>query len=61
MLKYNFFTAMKKNEDLKLKKHKLKRIILYIHCVDLLIWSLTQLHFPFYYFSVIYYDFLKIP
>ena len=35
------------------KKYILKYIILYVHCVDLLIWSLTQLDFPFYDFSVI--------
>ena len=52
---------MKKNIDLKLQqKNILKHTILYVHCVDLLIWSLTQLDFPFYDFSVIYYDFLKL-
>ena len=33
---------------------------LYVHCVDLLIWSPTQLSFSFYDFSVINYDFLKL-
>ena len=53
---------MKKNIDLKLqqKKYILNHIILYVHCVDLLIWSLTQLNFLFYDFSVIYYDFSKL-
>jgi hypothetical protein len=52
---------MKKNIDLKLQQkiYILKHIILYIHCVDLLIWSLTQLNFPVYDFSVIYYNFQK--
>ena len=48
---------MKKSIDLKLQqKNILKHTILYIHYVDLLIWSLTQLDFSFYDFSVIYYD-----
>ena len=52
---------MKKSIDLKLQqKNILNHIILYIHCVDLLIWSPTQLDFSFYDFSVIYYDFLKL-
>ena len=51
---------MKKNIDLKLQqKNILKHIILYVHCVDLLIWSPTQLDFLFYNFSMIYYDFFK--
>ena len=37
-----------------------KYTILYVHCVDLFIWSPTQLDFLFYDFSVIYYDFLKL-
>jgi hypothetical protein len=37
----------------------LKYSILYVHCVELLIWSLTQFDFSFYDFSVIYYDFSK--
>ena len=41
-------------------KNILKHTILYVHCVDLLIWSLTQLNFLFYDFSVIYYDFSKL-
>ena len=56
-----FFTAMKKSIDLKLQqKSILKHIILYVHCVVLLNWSLTQLNFLFYDFSVIYYDFSKL-
>jgi hypothetical protein len=39
---------------------RLKHTILYIHCVDLLMWSPTKLDFPFYDFSVIYYDVSKI-
>ena len=42
------------------KKNILKRTILYVHCVDLLIWSLIQLDFLFYDFFVIYYDFSKL-
>ena len=42
------------------EKVVLKHTILYIHCVDLLMWSLTKLDFPFYDFSIIYYDFSKI-
>ena len=41
-------------------KNILKHIILHVQCVDLLIWNLSQLDFPFYDFSVIYYDFSKL-
>jgi hypothetical protein len=41
-------------------KNVLKHIILYVHCVDLLILSPTQLDFSFYEFSMIYYDFSKL-
>ena len=41
-------------------KNVLKRTILYVHSVDLLIWSPTQLNFLFYNFFVIYYNFLKL-
>jgi len=53
---------MNKSIDLKLQqKNILKHTILYVHCVDLLIWSLTQLDFfLFYNFSMIYYDFSKL-
>ena len=35
--------------DLKLQqKFILKHAILYVHCVDLLMWSPTKLDFPFY-------------
>ena len=56
----HFFTAMKKSIDLKLQqKNILKHIILYIHCVDLLIWSPTQLDFSFYdFFYLAYPNFL---
>ena len=42
------------------QKFILKHTILYIYCVDLLMWSPTKLDFLFYNFSMIYYDFLKI-
>jgi hypothetical protein len=55
-----FFTAMKKIIDLKLQpKNKVKHDILYVHFVDLLIWSPIQLDFPFYE-SMICYDFSKM-
>jgi len=38
----------------------LKHIILYVQCVDLLMWSPTKLNFSFYVFSMIYNDFSKI-
>ena len=41
------------------KKNILKYTILYVHSVDILIWSPTQLNFLFYNFSVIYYGFSK--
>ena len=50
---------MKKSIDISYIKKILKHNILYVHCVDLLIWSLTKLNFSFYDFSVIYYDFSK--
>ena len=56
-----FFTGIKKSIDLKpQQKNILKHTTLYVHCVDLLIWSLIQLDFPFYDFSMIYYDFSKL-
>ena len=42
------------------KNFVLQHTILYVYCVDLLIQSLTQLDFPFYNFSLIYYDFSKL-
>ena len=42
------------------KKFVLKHTVLYIHYVDLLMWSPTKLDFSFYDFSMIYYDFSKI-
>jgi hypothetical protein len=36
-----------------------KKLILYVYCVDLLIWSSKQLDFPFYDFFI-YYDFSKL-
>jgi hypothetical protein len=44
----------------KATKNVLKHTILYVHCVDLLIWSPTQLGFPFYDFSAIFYDISKL-
>jgi hypothetical protein len=60
-----FFIAMKKNIDLKLQKniYIIKHILLYIHYVDLLIWSLTQLDFSLYFslYDAFYlYDFSKM-
>ena len=49
---------MKKSIDL-VQKNVLKYTILHVHCVYVLIWSLTQLDFPIYDFSMIYYDFSK--
>ena len=47
--------------NLKLqKKIVLKHTVLYINCVDLLMWSPIKLDFLFYDFSMIYYDFSKI-
>ena len=55
------FSCYKINISSYLRWYNLQNhIILYVHCVDLLIWSLTQLNFPFYDFSVIYYDFSKL-
>ena len=46
--------------NLKLqKKIVLKHTVLYIHCIDLLMWSPIKLDFSFYDFSMIYYDFFK--
>ena len=45
--------------NLNIKLLRKKHTILYVHSVDLLIWSLTQLDFIFYDFSVIYYDFFQ--
>jgi hypothetical protein len=42
------------------EKNVLNHFILYVHSVTLLIWSSTQLNFPFYDFSVTYYDFSKL-
>jgi hypothetical protein len=42
------------------KKFVLKYTILYVHCIDMLMWSLIKLDFLFNDFSVIYYDFSKI-
>jgi hypothetical protein len=44
----------------KTKKNVLKHTTLYIHCIDLLMRSAKKLDFPFYDFSVIYYNFSKI-
>ena len=55
-----FYSYEEKNIDLKLQqKNILKHTILYIHYVDLHIWSPTQLDFSFYDFSLIYYIFFE--
>jgi hypothetical protein len=46
--------------DLHSKNFVLKHTILYVHRVDLLMWSPIKLDFLCYDFSVIYYDFFKI-
>jgi hypothetical protein len=56
---YLFFSVINLNNSYN-KNFVLKHTILYIHCVDVLMWSPTKLDFPFYDFSVIYYDFSKI-
>ena len=55
-----FYSYKEKHRSKTIAKNILKHAILYVQCVDLLIWSLTQLDFPFYDFSVIYYDFSKL-
>jgi hypothetical protein len=60
MLYYIFYSYEEKYKSKAMQKNVLKHSILYVHCVDLLIWSLTQLDFPFYDFSMIYYDFSKL-
>ena len=55
-----FYSYKEKHRSKATAKKILKHTILYVHCVDLLIWSLTQLDFPFYDFYVIYYDFSKL-
>jgi hypothetical protein len=58
--RFSQINKKRKRENLHSKNFVLKYTILYIHCVDLLMWSATKLNFPFYDFSVIYYDFSKI-
>jgi hypothetical protein len=50
----------RKRQNLHRKKFVPKHTILYVHYVDLLMWSATKLDFLFYDLSVIYYDFSKI-
>jgi hypothetical protein len=52
-----FFYSYKENHS---QKNKVKHAILYVHLVDLLIWSPIQLDFPFYEFFMICYDFSKM-
>jgi hypothetical protein len=59
-ISYNSILEIDKYFIIYSKNFVLKHIILYVHCVDLLIGSQTKLDFLFYNFSVIYYDFLKI-
>ena len=42
------------------KNFVLKHTILYVYCVDLFMWNPTKFDFPFYDFSMIYYDFSDI-
>jgi hypothetical protein len=58
-INFDLFSVINLNNSYN-KKFVLKHIILYIHCVDLLMWSPTKLNFLFYDFFVIYYDFSKI-
>jgi len=62
---YDFFKYLAKiNINKKTKSFSknfiLKHIILYVHCVDILMWNPKKLDFVFYDFYVIYYDFLNI-
>jgi hypothetical protein len=54
-----FYTYEEKYRSKATTKNIIKHIILYVHSVDLLIWSIAQLDFSFYIFSAIYYDFSK--
>jgi hypothetical protein len=58
--RFSQINKKRKRQKLHSKNFVLKHTILYVHCVDLLIWSAAKLDFPFYKFSVIYYDFLKV-
>ena len=62
MIFHRFSQINKKEKDKTFvaKNFILKHIILYVQCVDLLLWSLTKLNFSFYDFSMIYNDFSKI-
>jgi hypothetical protein len=53
---YNFRSMLLSTTVKKCTKYT----ILYVHCVDVLIQNPTQMDFPFYDFSVIYYDFSKL-
>ena len=55
-----FYNYEQKHRSKATAKNILKHTILDVHSVDILICSLTQLDFPFYDFSVIYYDFSKL-
>jgi hypothetical protein len=55
---YNY--GEKHRSKVTTKKYVLNHSILYVHCVELLIWSPTQFDFSFYDCSVIYYDFSKL-
>jgi hypothetical protein len=48
-----FQLIIEKHRSKATTKNILKHTILYIYCVDILIWSLTKLYFIFYDFSVI--------
>ena len=61
MIFHRFNQINKKDrQNLGSKNFRLKNIILYVQCVDLLMWSPTKLNFLFYDFSMIYNDFSKI-
>ena len=58
--RFNQINKKRKRQNIYSKNFVLKHTILYVYCVDLLMQSLKKLDFPFYNFSIIYYDFLKI-
>jgi hypothetical protein len=55
-----FFDSHEEKYKSKSIKNVSKHSILYVHYVDLLIWSSTQLDFPFYNYSVFCCDFSKL-
>ena len=59
MIFYRFSQINKKTKNLRSKNFIIKHIILYVQCVDPLMWSPTKLNFSFYDFFMIYNDFSK--